>query len=45
MVLRNATGGATNYHADSVSPYWAPALKKTARIGHHIFYRGDAGDV
>ena len=37
--LRNATNGATNYHAAWVSPYWAPALKKTARIGNHIFYR------
>jgi spore germination cell wall hydrolase CwlJ-like protein len=38
--LRNATGGATNYHAVSVSPYWAPTLVKTAQIGNHIFYRG-----
>jgi spore germination cell wall hydrolase CwlJ-like protein len=38
--LRNATGGATNYHAVSVRPYWAPTLEKTARIGNHIFYRG-----
>ena len=38
--LSNATAGATNYHAVSVMPYWAPELHKTARIGHHIFYRG-----
>jgi len=38
--LRNATGGAINYHAAWVNPYWAPTLKKTARIGNHIFYRG-----
>jgi spore germination cell wall hydrolase CwlJ-like protein len=31
--------GATHYHADYVSPYWAPSLVKTARIGAHIFYR------
>ncbi len=37
--LRNATGGATHYHATSVLPYWAPTLQQTARIGHHIFYR------
>jgi spore germination cell wall hydrolase CwlJ-like protein len=37
--LRNATGGATNYHALQVSPVWAPTLKITARIGNHIFYR------
>ena len=40
MPLRNATGGATHYHAVSVRPYWAPTLAKTAHIGNHIFYRG-----
>jgi spore germination cell wall hydrolase CwlJ-like protein len=38
--LRNATGGATNYHSVSVSPYWAPTLERTTQIGNHIFYRG-----
>jgi spore germination cell wall hydrolase CwlJ-like protein len=38
--LRNLTGGATNYHATYVRPYWAPTLKRTAQIGKHIFYRG-----
>ena len=33
------TGGATNYHADYVRPYWAPTLTKTAVVGNHIFYR------
>ena len=37
--LGNATGSATNYHATTVSPYWAPSLRKTAQIGNHIFYR------
>jgi spore germination cell wall hydrolase CwlJ-like protein len=37
--LDNVTGSATNYHAVTVSPYWAPALRKTAQIGNHIFYR------
>ncbi|HET7084785.1 MAG TPA: cell wall hydrolase [Rhizomicrobium sp.] len=37
--LNNATGGATNYHAISVKPYWAPTLARTAKIGNHIFYR------
>jgi spore germination cell wall hydrolase CwlJ-like protein len=37
--LRNLTGGATSYHAEYVKPYWAPALKRTAQIGKHIFYR------
>src|SRR6202012_3748804 len=27
--LANATGGATNYHAASVSPFWRRALVKT----------------
>jgi spore germination cell wall hydrolase CwlJ-like protein len=38
--LSNSTGGAINYHATSVKPYWAPTLERTARIGKHIFYRG-----
>jgi spore germination cell wall hydrolase CwlJ-like protein len=38
--LNDTTGGATNYHAASVRPGWAPVLKKTAQIGNHIFYRG-----
>jgi spore germination cell wall hydrolase CwlJ-like protein len=38
--LRNATFGATNYHAAWMNPYWAPTLKKTTQIGNHIFYRG-----
>jgi len=38
--LRDATGGATHYHAVSVRPRWAPTLRKTAQIGNHIFYRG-----
>ncbi len=32
-------GGATHYHANYVSPYWAPSLVKVATIGAHIFYR------
>ena len=37
--LGNVTGSATNYHATTVNPYWAPTLKKTTQIGNHIFYR------
>lgn len=33
------TGAATHYHADYVSPYWAPTLVHTETIGAHIFYR------
>jgi spore germination cell wall hydrolase CwlJ-like protein len=38
--LANATGGATSFHAISVSPDWAGTLEKTTQIGNHIFYRG-----
>ena len=37
--LSDLTGGATHYHADYVSPYWAENKMPTARIGRHIFYR------
>jgi spore germination cell wall hydrolase CwlJ-like protein len=40
--LKNATGGATNFHAVSVEPEWADTLEKTTQIGNHIFYRGVA---
>jgi spore germination cell wall hydrolase CwlJ-like protein len=47
MVARDALNGhveervgyATHYHANYVSPYWAPKLVKLAKIGAHIFYR------
>ncbi len=38
--LHNATGGATNFHAVSVTPQWAGTLERTIQIGNHIFYRG-----
>ncbi|HSJ78665.1 MAG TPA: cell wall hydrolase [Erythrobacter sp.] len=31
--------GATHYHADYVSPYWAPSLTRVRQISRHIFYR------
>ncbi|MBU7579569.1 MAG: cell wall hydrolase [Porphyrobacter sp.] len=31
--------GATHYHADYVSPYWAPSLARVGQIATHIFYR------
>ncbi len=40
IALKNATGGATNFHAVSVEPQWANTLEKTTQIGNHIFYRG-----
>ena len=38
--LHNATGGATNFHAVSVTPDWADTMNKTTQIGNHVFYRG-----
>ena len=32
-------GVATHYHADYVSPYWAPTLVKLRQFGQHVFYR------
>ncbi|MBY6243242.1 cell wall hydrolase [Methylosinus sp. Sm6] len=32
-------GGSTHYHANYVKPRWAKALKRTDKIGNHIFYR------
>jgi N-acetylmuramoyl-L-alanine amidase len=36
-VIEDLTGGAIYYHADYVSPGWKK-LKKTTKIGRHIFY-------
>ena len=36
--LADITGGAVNYHAKSVSPYWAKSMTQTANIGNHVFY-------
>lgn len=36
-------GLATHYHANYVSPYWAPHLTKLAQIATHIFYRWPGG--
>lgn len=37
--LEDHTGGATHYHADYVSPYWAKGETPTVTIGRHIFYK------
>ncbi len=37
--LPDITGGATNYHATSVSPAWAKKMTKTVQIGNHVFYK------
>jgi spore germination cell wall hydrolase CwlJ-like protein len=31
--------GATHYHANYVSPYWAPSLARVRQIATHVFYR------
>jgi len=36
----NYTKGADHYHADYVNPYWNKKMKKTTKIGQHIFYKG-----
>ena len=33
------TAGATFYHSEFVSPYWARKFTKTTKIGKHLFYR------
>jgi spore germination cell wall hydrolase CwlJ-like protein len=33
------TKGATHYHADSITPYWAKGERPSAVIGHHLFYK------
>lgn len=37
--LKDCTGGATHYHADYVSPYWARGEAPSKVIGRHIFYK------
>ena len=39
---RILTDGATYYHTTAVNPRWARALKRTAAIGVHRFYRQPA---
>lgn len=36
---KNETDGATNYHAVTVDPVWAPTMEQTTQIGNHIFYK------
>jgi spore germination cell wall hydrolase CwlJ-like protein len=38
-ISTSVTGEATHYHANYVSPHWAPRLVHTQTIGTHIFYR------
>jgi spore germination cell wall hydrolase CwlJ-like protein len=36
---KDVTHGATNYHANYVTPYWASSMTKVKKIGSHVFYR------
>lgn len=38
-VLADNAYGATHYHADYVSPFWAVGEKPVKIIGRHIFYK------
>ena len=42
-----SVGEATHYHADYVTPAWAPLLAKVSVVGQHIFYRwpGEWGEA
>jgi hypothetical protein len=42
-----SVGEATHYHADYVTPVWAPLLAKVSTVGQHIFYRwpGEWGEA
>lgn len=33
------TKGSTFFHATYVHPYWANTMKKTKKIGDHVFYK------
>lgn len=37
--VETSVGAATHYHANYVSPRWAPMLAKITQLGAHIFYR------
>lgn len=39
QVLQDPTNGATYYHATRVDPWWRQYVRRTVRIGRHIFYR------
>jgi spore germination cell wall hydrolase CwlJ-like protein len=40
-----SVGSATHYHANYVNPTWSRRLKKTDKIGTHIFYKLRPGQV
>jgi N-acetylmuramoyl-L-alanine amidase len=38
-VFPDISGGASHYHATSVSPYWSKHLKRLMVVEDHVFYR------
>jgi spore germination cell wall hydrolase CwlJ-like protein len=42
-VWLRGVGDSTHYHATYVKPRWARYMKRTERIGRHIFYRTHGG--
>ena len=40
--VSDPTGGATHYYATTMPkpPTWANGARETARLGHHVFFRG-----
>ncbi len=40
-IYQDPTANALWYHADYVTPDWADKMERTAKIGHHIFYRAE----
>lgn len=43
--IKDTTGGADHYHADSIMPDWAGTMPQTAKIGRHVFYKAGKGGV
>lgn len=39
LTTDDVTDGATHFHMDYVHPRWMHELKRTVKIGNHIFYR------
>lgn len=37
--VADPTGGADHYHEESIAPYWAKTMQRTAQVGRHVFYR------
>ena len=38
-LLKDVTDGATHYHADYVSPWWAKKMIRTVTIENHLFFK------